>query len=270
MIFLSLKKRYKKEVEDDASDIVRVESHPTAHRDISDVPPVLQRYLKNSGMAGYEKMHLSRIGWEPAKLRVAPGKNWSPLSCQQINYFQDPGRLVFMKSRILGIIPLEAIDEYRKGNGKMTIKACGFISVADAKGKEMDQAELVTVLAETIFLPIYSLQTYIKWKSIDPFTVEGTIGDKGNMARGLFHFDNNGFISRFETNDRFYSKNGKYTRTKWSAFASEYRSINGFYYRLISKPFGTCLKVTMNISQAGSKTLNLINPGNAGSQILLL
>jgi hypothetical protein len=229
MIFLTLKKRYEKEVEDEAQDGVSAEGNLIMRRNIAELPPILQNYLKNSGLAGYEKTRLSRIEWKPAKLRMAPGKNWSPVSCRQINYFHEPGRLVFMQSKILGVISLEAIDEYRRGKGNMVINACGFITVTDAKGKEMDQAELVTILAETILLPLYSLQTYIKWESIDRFTLKGTIEDNGQIASGLFHFDNNGLMSRFETNDRFFSKDGKYTRIKWTAFASDYRLINGFY-----------------------------------------
>jgi hypothetical protein len=93
----------------------------------------------------------------------------------------------------------------------------------------MDQGELVTILAETIFLPLYSLQAYIQWRIIDPLTLEGTIEDEGNVACGLFHFDDQGFISHFETNDRFYSKDGIYIRAKWTAFAGDYQSVNNFY-----------------------------------------
>jgi hypothetical protein len=221
----ALKKRY----ENGFSNCIGSEEKLARQGDISEPPPILQQYLKNSGLAGFETKLSSRILWESAKLRMAPGKSWSPISCEQINYFHEPGRLAFMKSRFLGMIPIEAIDEYRNGQGNMVIKTCGFVTLTDAKGKEMDQGELVTILAETIFLPLYSLQAYIQWRIIDPLTLEGTIEDEGNVACGLFHFDDQGFISHFETNDRFYSKDGIYIRAKWTAFAGDYQSVNNFY-----------------------------------------
>src|SRR3569623_1407796 len=116
-----------------------------------------------------------------------------------------------MKARISGLIPYTAIDKYRRGTGNMKIKIFKWFTVSDAKGNEMNQAELVTILAETIFLPLYALQRYITWRSINPTTVEGTIEDHRIKASGRFYFTEKGEFLRFETNDRYYSAKGQYT-----------------------------------------------------------
>jgi hypothetical protein len=132
----ALKKRY----ENGFSNCIGSEEKLARQGDISEPPPILQQYLKNSGLAGFETKLSSRILWESAKLRMAPGKSWSPISCEQINYFHEPGRLAFMKSRFLGMIPIEAIDEYRNGQGNMVIKTCGFVTLLMPKERKWTRA----------------------------------------------------------------------------------------------------------------------------------
>ena len=197
-------------------------------RSVVELPEILRSYLHNCGYTGNEEFLCAAIRWRAAGLRMSPGKDWTPLDCEQSNYFPEPVRLVKMKARIFGLIPFTAMDKYRRGTGNMMIKIFKWFTISDAKGNEMDKAELVTILAETIFLPLYALQQYITWRSIDHTTLEGTIEDHGTKASGRFYFTKNGKFQRFETNDRYYSAKGRYIPCKWTAFAENTRTINGF------------------------------------------
>lgn len=128
-----------------------------------------------------------------------------------------------MKAKMLGIIGLEALDSFRHGNGNMLVKAAGLFKLVDAKGYKMDKAELVTILAETMIIPDYALQTYIKWEEIDLYTVRGTINYHGLKASGLFYFNEDFQMIRFETEDRFYTEsNHALLQPKWTAECTSY------------------------------------------------
>lgn len=203
-------------------------SNPIRKRTVAELPEIFRTYLRNCCYTGNEEFLCATIQWRGAALRMSPGKPWTPLTYEQINYLPEPVRLAKMKARIFGIIPFTAMDKYRRGTGNMMIKIFKWFTVSDAKGNEIDQAELVTILAETIFLPVYALQQYITWSSIGRTTVKGTIEDHGIKASGQFYFTEDGEFLRFETDDRYYSENGQYIPCKWTALAENIRTIDGF------------------------------------------
>ncbi len=109
----------------------------------------------------------------------------------------------------------------------MLIKLAG-ITLSDAKGREMDQASLVTYLAETPLLPGAFLLNQMEWQETGANSVQASITDAGITVCGKFFFDDWGRVYEFRTNDRFYSKDGKdYLNWGWSALYDRYREMNG-------------------------------------------
>jgi len=69
-----------------------------------------------------------------------------------------------------------------------------------------------------MLIPAYGRQKYIRWRTIDPLTIEGTITHNSITASGFFYFNHDGDILRFETLDRYYTDgNGTFQQTKWVA-----------------------------------------------------
>ena len=58
----------------------------------------------------------------------------------------------------------------------------------------MDQGQLITALADAVYMPSLFLQKHMSWTVVDDFTVEGEISWKDVTAKGRFTFDNNGNI----------------------------------------------------------------------------
>lgn len=199
--------------------------------DIALLPESVQKYFRNCGYLGKEKMINAEITWKDVYFRMSPKKKWIGLKCYQFNSVPEPTRIVYMKSKMLGIIPFEGRDKYQDGHGNMLIKLLKFIEVANAKGKEMDESALVTVLAETFLIPTYALQNYIQWTTIDINTAKATINNNGIEVSGLFYFNENGEFIRFTTDDRYYSEKGtEYTKLKWSAVAGNYIEKHGIRF----------------------------------------
>ncbi|WP_316784109.1 DUF6920 family protein [Pedobacter frigiditerrae] len=195
----------------------------TGKRPVTDLPKAMQHFVIKSGILSLGNIHQVKIEWKNTMLKFSKKGYWKSITCLQHNFLPDPIRLVYMKAKILGIIGLEALDSFRHGNGNMLVKAAGLFKLVDAKGYKMDKAELVTILAETMIIPDYALQTYIKWEEIDLYTVKGTINYHGLKATGLFYFNENFQMIRFETNDRYYTEsNGNLLETKWMAQCKTY------------------------------------------------
>ncbi|RKR83579.1 hypothetical protein BDD43_3789 [Mucilaginibacter gracilis] len=197
-------------------------------RVVTDLPVPLQRYFEFCGYTGKECARAVTVDWESAWLKLALKGKWKKVVCTQINVLPQPVRLFYIRRKLLGVFPFGAIDEFMQNNSQMLIKLLNFFTVSHATGKEMDKAELVTILAETILIPAYALQYYITWKQLNPNCVKGTINYKGICASGLFYFGEAGQILSFETNDRYYTtKTGEYVQTRWLARVDSYRPHHG-------------------------------------------
>ncbi len=162
---------------------------------------------------------------------MAPEKRWLRIKYYQVNFTQNPTLLAYISSRIIGIFSFEGIDKYQDGKGNMLIRLLKLFTVGDAKGKEMDESALVTLLSEVLFMPGFAIKEQIKWKSIDENSVEAKLIDKGNEVTGIFYFNNNNEYIRFTTEDRYYSqKDGTYKKMRWSIELSNYKDFKGIKF----------------------------------------
>lgn len=212
-----------------------LKNHPTQttdileKRDLLHLPEPIQKYFEFGGYLGKPRTQNAVITWDNTFLKFRD--KWSRIECSQFNSSEEPCRIVYMKSRMYGIIPFEGRDLFRNGRGNMLIKLMKFITIQDVKGFEMDTSALVTVLAELIMLPGYALCDYISWKPIDDFMAQAEINFNGIKASGIFHFKESGEITLFETNDRYQAqKDGSNVKMKWYITADNYKLINGIKY----------------------------------------
>jgi len=203
----------------------------TENRDLKLIPEVLQKYIISCGFTGREKIKCAEIEWRDVSLKLKENGLWKPMVLKQYNFVPEPNRVTYMKNENFQLLPIEAIDSYLDGKGKMEVKMLYLLPIANSTGKEMDQAELVTILAETIFIPLYALQHYIKWEEIDDFIIKGTITDRGTSASGIFYFNQKAEIVRFETSERYFTNSdGNCEKTKWTILVGDYMDQNGHLF----------------------------------------
>lgn len=191
-------------------------------RTIEELPLLLQQHIRTCGFAGRESVICCRLIWKNTFLKFSPRGNWTPVEFTQVNFVPQPARLVLMTARLWNLFSFGGRDKYQDGKGSLLIRLLGRLRVSDEKGKKMDRAELVTLLAETLILPVYALQRYIDWEQVDECTLKGTIHDGQTTASGLFTFNENGLLSRFTTNHRFYVNEEHYRAYAWTAVVSNY------------------------------------------------
>jgi hypothetical protein len=225
----SLKKIFTAEVQAE-TDQYHLTGTSRPLRDIADLPEVLQQCLCASGFSDKKNVICCKINWKNAFLKTAYHQSWAPLVCKQVNFLPVPARIVYMQSRLMGIVPFGARDKYQNGKGSMLIKLMNIFTVSDTRGKEMDRAELVTILAETMLIPAYALQPYISWRELDQCTLEGVIHDRDITASGIFYFNEYHEFLRFETSDRYYTDHEGFKKYKWIAYAGGYMERNGIRF----------------------------------------
>jgi Family of unknown function (DUF6544) len=84
----------------------------------------------------------------------ASGTPWVPVKAEQRHSVRPPG-FVWYATLHIGPVPIvRACDMYLTGEGRMPINAASRFTVADAKGKEFDQGEVVRYLSDMTLVPI--------------------------------------------------------------------------------------------------------------------
>nr|WP_294489344.1 DUF6544 family protein [uncultured Anaerosporobacter sp.] len=209
---------------------------------VTELPALLRQHIINGGYIGKPFMNNMLIYFHNTKFRMSAGKEPIKINFMQVNFVNRPDRHAFLRGKIAGI-PLQAKDSLLDGFGSMTGVLAKQFQLFRSTGAEMDQGQLITTLADAVYMPSLFLQEYVSWTVIDDHTVEGELTWKGVSAKGRFTFDNNGYIIRFDTNDRYMDENGKGSSlVPWYVTYSDYKEQNGYF-------------------QPGSVSVNWVLPG---------
>ncbi|MFR3686951.1 MAG: DUF6544 family protein [Enterococcus sp.] len=220
---------WKKYLADVASSFQQAENNSSqsgliTEEAIADLPQPLKKYLKKNGYVNQPMMRNMYIRFENTKFRMEAGKNPIPIDFCQVNFVGRPDRYAFLKARMFGL-PVQVRDSVQDGKGSMIGVLAKHFQLFHSTGPEMDQSQLITALADAVFMPSLFLQEYITWRTIDQRRVEGTISWKGVSVKGRFTFDDSGDIVRFDTDERYMDENGKGTSlVPWFVLYENYQS----------------------------------------------
>lgn len=218
--------------------------------DIANLPQPVQRYFRYCGYIGKEKMANAELILDDVNFKMGVDKPWIKLEYEQYNFVNKPARIVYMLTKMFGIIPFEGKDQYLDGQGNMLGILLKKITLFDVTGREMDVSAAVTYLSEVLVVPSCALQDYIHWEEIDQNHAKSTIEYNGVKAEGIFTFNEKGEFVKFETNDRYMDTgNGKFEKQKWTAVIGDYVERNG-----IKKP--TKLKAIWNLPEGDYEYIN--------------
>jgi len=229
---LLMKKIYQKAVLEAIERIKDQKSEILSEADIQHLPAIVQKYLYYTGSIGKEKVLNFRAEFNGG-IRSKSNDDFMPLKSVQYNFTDNPTRLFYIVSRKKGI-PAKGIHLYINQKAIMVIKILGLFKVVDAKGKEMNQGETVTLFNDMCFMaPASLIDRNIEWKEIDNKTVNAKYTN-GNITIGAtLFFDEEGKLVNFISNDRFETTDGKiYKNYPWITPVTDYINVKG--YRLPS------------------------------------
>lgn len=198
--------------------------------DVAALPLPVQRHFQYCGYIGKLKMANMNIHFNDVDFVLSPDKPKLKIKYTQYNSVEEPERIAYIDTSLYGI-PFEGIDAYQNGAGSMKGVIAKSFTLFDQKGAALDQASLVTCLAESLFLPAMALQDYISWEEIDETHAKAVINYYGTTASGIFTFDDNGAMTSFTTDDREYTDTqGNIQQVKWSAVCGDYQEMDGIKF----------------------------------------
>lgn len=229
---LNFNRAFKSKVERLFGNQPRVERTIITEADIKDLPEPVQRYLRYTGVIGKERVATVRLKQKGA-MRLKPDANWVPLEAEEYYTVDNPGLVWFGRLTVAPLFKVAAQDMYMEGNGNMHIKVLSTVTVADAKGKEMDEASLVRYFNEMMWFPTALVSDKVKWEPVDSNSARATMTDHGISVSAVFFFDDEGKLTNFVAERGRDIGGGKLVKTKWSTPITDYKTFNGL--RLPSK-----------------------------------
>lgn len=194
--------------------------------DLSRLPEPVAEWLLKAGVDGQEYVRIVKLK-QDGEMRLAVDKTWIPVSANQMFTTAEPGFVWDAKINMAPGIYLKGMDRYSGGQGSMLIRLMSIITVADAKGPEVDQGTLLRFLAETAWFPTAALSDYITWESIDGKSAKATMKYGRTSATGIFEFNEDGNIAGF-TAKRFMEKDGNYSFENWKVVLDEHENLGGY------------------------------------------
>jgi hypothetical protein len=211
-------KERKELIERSKSSEIKVFSDET----VGHLPEPVKKYLSVCGYMNTPVPINADIYWSESYIKMSPKGKWSKLRTSQFNSVNPIGRTAFMK---FSSMPLSGRDIYVDGKFEMKAKLFNLFTVVFANSQESAQSALITSFCEFFLVPGYLLSDSVEWESLTEHSVRATLSDHGVTVSGVFYFDENGFCTHFETDDRYYST-GKntYKKLKFSAVYDGYKS----------------------------------------------
>ena len=178
---MNYKKLYKQEV-NLANQKSQVKQNDILEEmDMAHLPNAVQKYLFYTGSVSKPKIQSVYIK-ATGKIRSKPTDGWMNFTSEQHNFFGEPARFFYIKARKAGI-PATGLHVYKNQTATMEIIVAGLFKVVDARGKEMNQGETVTVLNDMCFMaPVSLTDKNIQWEEIDPFHVKARYTDRKSVV----------------------------------------------------------------------------------------
>jgi len=192
---------------------------------IKELPPVVQKWMKRSGIIGKENINCVRLK-QKAVMRSKPDAKWMDVEAEQYFRLDEPAFIYKINVDVMPMIKMTGRDKYVNGEGNMLIKISGLYTIGDSKGAEINQGTMIRFLSETFWFPSFALSKYVSWKQIDGNTAMATMNFNGAGENVLITFTPEGDVKKIEA-ERFGEFDGKFSKEKWVIVNTAYKEFEG-------------------------------------------
>lgn len=196
--------------------------------DLATLPPVVQRYVRQSGAVGQPYVRNFRVRFR-GEIRSGPRAAWMAFTGQQVNGFAPRSRLFLMDASMFGM-PVQAFHRYVGAAATMQVKVASLLTMVDAGGDAMNEAETVTLLNDLcVFAPGALPRAGIRWEPVDSLHARASFENAGHVVHAVLQFSGSGELVNFVSDDRgVLSADGKtVTKMRWSTPVRAYATYGG-------------------------------------------
>jgi hypothetical protein len=189
------------------------------------LPEPLQRYFKFALQDGQHYISYVKLKHN-GTFRQDEGQGWMPIDGREFFTTENPGFVWFAKIKPFPLFWISGKDTYIEGKGNLQIKIMSLFTVADAKGKETDEGELLRWLAEAPWFPTALLPSkYLHWEEIDSSSAKAVVKYGGLTVSAIFHFNEKGEIIKLNA-DRYKTVGKSFSKEKWICHFRDYELVN--------------------------------------------
>ena len=192
-----------------------------------DLPEPIRRYFDYAVSAQAPSIQTARLKHD-GFFRTNPNQKWLAIEGEEYFTVAVPGFVWKATVRPGPLVWFEARDLLQSGQGNMLVKINSAITIADAKGPELDQGASLRWLGEAIWFPYAFVGDQVRWEAIDDHSARATLIQPGLPVEATFEIDNEGQLTKIWS-DRYRDLGkGQSVLTPWIAECSEYRTFAGF------------------------------------------
>src|SRR5690606_29310791 len=193
---------FKKKVSDEVATMLdnssTLERPISSDQVISDLPPIVQKWLLKSGAIGQEVIYNIYLEQDLEMMMKPDQKEWMNGKAGQYFTIEPPAFNWSVSLKLNPLLNAVGRDRFENGQGEMTIKLYSIFSIAHVKNDErVNQATLQRYLAETVWFPSAALSPHVTWETIDDHSARATMAYNGTKGSGIFHFDETGTFKQF-------------------------------------------------------------------------
>jgi hypothetical protein len=219
----SLRAAFEHDVDRGLGRMTRAETVTEA--DMARLPAPVQRYLRVAGVLGQPRVRNFHVRMH-GRIRSGRDARWMPLTAEQYNFLDDPSRFFYLNASMFAI-PVQGYHRFVGPSATMKVKAAALVTVADALGAEMNQAETVTLFNDMcVMAPATLIDPSVTWEPVDATTARAWFTNAGRTIGAELTFNQAGELTNFCSDDRYaLMPDGKTVkRLRWSTPLTAYRS----------------------------------------------
>jgi hypothetical protein len=188
--------------------------------DVAALPPPIRRFAE-SARVGAEAPR-SVVLQQRGAIRPAMGKSWS----EQVYAMEPPGFLWLARAQAAPLVWIAAKDSFLHGAGNMHIRLLDLLTVASARGPEIDQAAGLRFWSEALEFPEMAASPHLQWEEIDRDRARFTVAGASPAVSGVVEFDAQGLPVAVRS-ERYRIDGGRNVLTPWSGLMSGWKDFDG-------------------------------------------
>lgn len=189
------------------------------------LPPPVRAYVEGMRAAGVPAATAAILEQRGA-LRTAPDQPWMPFVAEQAYSMEPPGFVWLARARVAPLVHIVARDAFVGGRGSMLVRLLGLVTLADARGPELDLGAALRYWGETLAFPERLLDRRVRWEAVDDRHARMIVEHDGLSVAAVVAFDGDGRPAGVRAN-RFRDVAGRGVLTPWSGLFGEWKVIDG-------------------------------------------
>ena len=183
------------------------------------LPKPLQNYLHATGVVGKSNSNSIKLNYT-GNFKLNENAAWA--SMEAVTYVTvEPISRNWIGEINSPMGKMTGLDYYYNGNGKLDIRLAPSVQFMFSDGYELSVSELIAFLGELVYNPSACLNDIIQWEEVSDYAVKATLEDAGLCVSGIFYFDENYLITRFESNDRYFGDTKE--QLPWIVYVDNYK-----------------------------------------------